>query len=423
MLDAHTVKIIKSTAPILKERGTSITRRFYDRMFSRHPELYNQFNRANQQKGEQPEALAHFVYQAAEQIDRFPQLLPQIKQVAHKHRALEVKPEQYAIVGENLLWAIREELGEEARDEILQAWERVYQVIADVFIQVEKDLYRKAEGAVGGWAGFRRFVIADKVREHPEVTSFLLKPVDGRPLPVYQPGQYLTIRIQPPEEPYALNRHYSLSEAPRPDRFRISVKRVDADRGRPAGKVSNLLHEMNVGETLLASAPAGDFTLREGGRDAVTLISGGIGATPLMAMLQQVAEEGGVRPLLWIHACRDGGRHVFREEVEALTNAHPWIRPYYCYETPTHEDRQKGHFHHEGRIERSELREILPPCGDFYLCGPPGFVQTMMAFLLAEGIDSGTIHTEMFGPMKGYAQPLMSRLQAGIHRYKRRRRL
>lgn len=412
MLDARTMNIIKSTAPVLKERGPAITRRFYGRMFSRHPELYNQFNRVNQQKGEQPEALAHLLVQAAEQIEQLPRLLPQIKRVAHKHRALEVKPEQYAIVGENLLWAIGQELGEDGAEEILYAWRQAYRCIADVFIEVEAQMYREAEGQAGGWSGFRRFIIADKVKEHDEVTSFFLTPADQGPLPVYRPGQYLTIRLQPPGEPYALNRHYSLSEYPRPDRFRISVKRVDAAGDSPPGIVSNLLHGMNVGETVLATAPAGDFVLREGSGKPVVLISGGIGATPLMAMLQQVAREGGERSALWIHACRDGNAHVFRDEVKAITSAHSWIRAYNWYEHPTDEDRRLGRFDQEGRIQPSDLRAVIPDQGEYYLCGPPGFVRGIMEILLAEGVAPPSIHTEMFGPMK----PLEKQVQPSMVR-------
>lgn len=102
MLDPKTMEIIKNTAPVLKEKGAMITRQFYKRLFSRHPELYNIFNRSNQREGKQPQALADTVYAAAAHIDRLEEILPVVERIAHKHRALGVRPEHYPIVGENL---------------------------------------------------------------------------------------------------------------------------------------------------------------------------------------------------------------------------------------------------------------------------------------------------------------------------------
>jgi len=134
-------------------------------MFVRHPELLNIFNHANQKQGRQQTALANAVYAAAKHIDNLEAILPVVKQIAHKHRSLGIKPEQYPIVGENLLAAIKEVLGEAATDEIVGAWAEAYGVIADAFIGVEAEMYEQSRAQVGGWADFRPFVVEKKVRE------------------------------------------------------------------------------------------------------------------------------------------------------------------------------------------------------------------------------------------------------------------
>jgi len=140
-LSAETIAIIKSTVPVLQKHGVEITSCFYKNMFAAHPELHNFFNDANQASKKQQGALAHAVYAAAAYIDKLEAILPAIQPALHKHVALGVTPEQYAVVGEFLLKAIKEVLGDAATDEIIDAWGKAYQVVADVFISLEKDMY------------------------------------------------------------------------------------------------------------------------------------------------------------------------------------------------------------------------------------------------------------------------------------------
>lgn len=178
-LSNETIKIIKSTAPVLEVHGATITTVFYKNMFINHPELLNIFNEANQKQGKQQQALANMVYAAAKNIDQLENVLEEVKLVAHKHRGLGVKPEHYPIVGKYLLLAIKEVLGEAATDEIMNAWEETYGVIAQVFIDLEKQMYEEAKSQQGGWDGFKDFVITDKVKESDLITSFYLKPKDN----------------------------------------------------------------------------------------------------------------------------------------------------------------------------------------------------------------------------------------------------
>lgn len=179
MLHKETIAIIKSTVPVLEVHGTEITSVFYTRLFDNHPELLNIFNHANQRQGRQQTALANAVYAAAAHIDRLEEIVPVVKQIGEKHRALGILPEHYPIVGTTLLAAMKEVLGDAATPEILNAWADAYQVIADAFISVEAEMYEKAARVPGGWSGFRRFVIDRKVTESPLITSFYLVPEDG----------------------------------------------------------------------------------------------------------------------------------------------------------------------------------------------------------------------------------------------------
>ncbi|AFH60805.1 NO-inducible flavohemoprotein [Paenibacillus caseinilyticus] len=411
MLSQPTIDIIKSTVPVLKVHGTAITRRFYERMFSRHPELLHIFNHANQKQGRQQTALANAVYAAAQNIDKLETILPVVKGIAHKHRSLGVRPEHYGIVGENLLAAIAEVLGDAATEEILKAWKEAYGVIADVFIGVEANMYAAAEAGEGGWAGFRAFRVQRKVRESEVISSFYLVPEDGRKLAEFEPGQYVSVRLDIPGEAHTHIRQYSLSDAPGRPYYRISVKREDAAGDRPAGKVSLYLHEqVTEGSVLWLSAPAGDFELNRHSDEPVVLISGGVGLTPMVSMLHTLAEKQPHRQVTFIHAAQNGNVHALREEVEGLAAGHEQISVHWCYEKPTERDRAGNRFHQEGYIDLAWLRSVVPGAGaDFYFCGPVPFMSAVNGILEAWGVPASRIHYEFFGPagsLKGAAAPV-----------------
>ena len=197
-LDPNKLEIIKATLPIVKEHGEAITKQFYKRMFKQHPELLNMFNQTHQITGHQPKALADAVYGAAANIEDFSQIIPVLERIGEKHRSLQIKPEHYPIVGENLLGAIKEVLGDAATNEIMDAWADAYEVIADVFIRMEDRMYKTTEATPGGWAGYRDFVVDKKVKESDLITSFYLKPKDEQQIAGFIPGQYITVKIEIP---------------------------------------------------------------------------------------------------------------------------------------------------------------------------------------------------------------------------------
>lgn len=393
-LSQKTIDTIKSTAPVLEVHGVTITSVFYKNLFIAHPELLNIFNHANQSQGRQQTALANMVYAAAQNIDRLETLLPAVKQVAHKHRSLGVKPEHYPIVGQHLLGAIKEVLGDAATEEIISAWADAYGVIAQVFIDVESDMYASAEEQSNGWDGFKDFVIIDKVPESDVITSFYLKPADGKPVPTFEAGQYITLRVQIPGEQYTLNRQYTLSCAPGNDYFRISVKKeAEFD---PNGKVSTYLHEhLNEGDKIEVSVPAGDFILNMEETAPIALISGGVGLTPMMSMLETLVSNKTTRKVTFIHSARNEAVHAFAEKSAELVDKLANGFGYYGYEAPMNDE---GKHHFTGYITKEFLAEKITEDTVCYVCGPVPFLQNVLKMLAQLGVSEENIRYEFFGP-------------------------
>ncbi|AOV06628.1 NO-inducible flavohemoprotein [Sporosarcina ureilytica] len=386
MLSQETIDIIKSTVPVLEEHGKTITTVFYRNMFEAHPELLNVFNHANQSQGRQQTALANTVYAAAANIDNLEAILPAVIQIAHKHKSLGITEDQYPIVGYHLLGAIKEVLGDAATPEIISAWGEAYGVIADVFISIEKEMYEQAEEMEGGWRTFKAFTVADKVVESDVITSFYLKPVDGNPLPSYLPGQYISVRVNIPGEEYTLNRQYSLSQALEEDVYRISVKRED--ECEPNGKVSTYLHHnVNVGDEVEVSVPAGDFYLDPESTTPVTLISGGVGVTPVMSMYETIARVSPERPVAFLHSARTRAHQAFNERITELDASLESSSVAVLYS-------EEG----DGFITKEFLQEKVLEGSDIYVCGPTPFMQVVINYLYELGHSEEKVHYEFFGP-------------------------
>jgi nitric oxide dioxygenase len=411
MLDLNIRQQVKATAPILREHGVTLTRHFYARMFEHNPEMKQIFNQGHQRAGMQQQALAMAVAAYAQEIDDPSVLMPVLTMVANKHISLGVRAEHYAIVGRHLLAAIREVLGELATDELVAAWAAAYGELADILIGLENDGYRAMATQEGGWSGWRGFRIARKVEESAEITSFYLVPADGGKVPLYQPGQYISLRLPVPELGYMQPRQYSLSDRPGTGQLRISVKRERAQAGKAPGMVSNLLHDVyHEGALLDLAPPAGDFFLHEQRSIPVVLISAGVGITPMWAMLQHLLAQDSAREVSFLHACRHGAVHAFKQQLAELrarqhTNRgaaqspmHSPLHSMVYYETPRAEDVAGRDFDVAGRLDLLQCdAALLPANADYYLCGPQGFMQAQRTSLLARGIAPQAIHLELFG--------------------------
>jgi nitric oxide dioxygenase len=398
LLNQKQIEIVKSTVPVLEQHGEKITTRFYQLMFGNHPELLNIFNHANQKQGRQQRALASAVYSAAMYIDNLEVIIPVVKQIAHKHRSLGIKPEHYPIVGKHLLLAIKDVLGEAATDDIMNAWAEAYNVIADAFINVEAKMYDEAAHQKGGWEGFRPFIIDKKVKESDVITSFYLKPTDNKEIASFSPGQYISIKLEISGEKFTHIRQYSLSDAPGKDYYRISVKR-EAGTNNPDGKVSNYLHDqLEEGDIVNISAPAGDFVLDLDSKKPIVLLSGGVGLTPILSMLKTVTEVQPDRDVTFIHASQNSSVHALRNEVEEISTTEK-VKAFVFYDSPTDEDRQNKNFDVEGYVTQEWIKQNTAiHDAHYYFCGPEPFMKAINRSLLNLGVEEGRIHYEFFGP-------------------------
>jgi ferredoxin-NADP reductase/MOSC domain-containing protein YiiM len=243
------------------------------------------------------------------------------------------------------------------------------------------------------WPGFRRLTVTGIDRESESVISIRLEDAGGAPLPPPRPGQYLTVRIPPDGEQRSLLRNYSLSGPPAAGSYRITVKR-ERD-----GAASGYLHaHVGVGDQLEIAAPRGTFMLSTT-RAPVLLISAGIGATPVIAMLHALAEAHSEREIWWLHGTRSGRDHSFAAEARALLASLPDARGHVWYSRPGADDVEGRDFDSEGRLSASLLAALEPPRdAEAYLCGPAAFMDEISAGLAAIGLDASRIHTEPFGP-------------------------
>ncbi|OAA58476.1 Globin [Niveomyces insectorum RCEF 264] len=440
-LTPEQLAIVKATAPVLQQQGVAITTLFYNNLLAAHPALKNVFSLTSQATGAQPRALAAAVLAYAAHIDDLGALHHAVERIAHKHASLQIQPAQYDLVGENLLAAIGTVLGDAATPAIVDAWTAAYALLADVFINREKALYDAAaarggggeNGAAGtGWVGWRPFRV---VRRAPatadgRILNLDLTPVDGRPLPVYAPGQYISLQMSVPALGVLQSRQYSLSRAPRhsdgdgdDNTYRISVKRDDGHGGATApGCISNLVHDtLQVGTEVELSQPQGEFVVEEPAAPTSTttttatapttplvLISAGVGATPLMAILEETVAQGQGRPIAWVHASRARSAVPFTEEVRALQAAHPKqiTTRFVLTDVAADDDSNDGaadvvcgtrlKLADLTADERRRLLFVDNPRTGYYLCGPAGFMVASRAALEDMGVGSDRIHLELF---------------------------
>ena len=247
-------------------------------------------------------------------------------------------------------------------------------------------------GKPPAWAGFRPLRVADKKRESDSVTSLVLEPNDGGPLAPCLPGQFIVLRLRPTQESPPLLRSYSLSGEPSDTSYRISVKR------NPHGAAGTYIRDgIRIGDVVDVAAPRGNFVLQPGD-GPVILLSAGIGATPVLAMLYALAEAKSPRQVWWIHGAQSGAEHPFAAEVRARLEALPQSHRHICYSAPGPTDRPIVDFDAPGRVSVPALWELGVPVGaDFYLCGPPAFMTELTTGLGAWGVAASHIHSEAFG--------------------------
>jgi nitric oxide dioxygenase len=390
MLTTQDIKIVKSTVPLLEAGGAAITDHFYKRLFTHHPELKDIFNMSNQHTGRQKVALFEAILAYAKNIDNVSVLKHAVERIAQKHTSLHIKPDHYQYVGTHLIETLRELLPEQFTSDVETAWSNAYGVLANIFIEREEELYLNKETAKGGWRGKRAFSLVSKSKESELVISFTFEPVDGQPVLDYEVGQYLGIELSAEQLTHVEIRQYSLSNKANGKTYRISVKR---ELGDSPGVISNYLHDhLAVGDLVDLHAPAGDFYFVDR-KSPVVLVSAGVGITPMQAMLEHKAEINYPHAVHYLHACENIEQHSFAERTEQLCTENNWQHTtwYNDNTVQTNDNIKTGFIDFSG--------EDLPVTnGDFYLCGPVGFMQYAKNSLEQLGVAEERIHYEVFGP-------------------------
>jgi nitric oxide dioxygenase len=381
---------IDASVPVLRQHGLTITRLFYENMFKAHPELTSIFNMGNQASGAQQQSLASAVFAYAANIGNPGALGPVVKRIVHKHVSVGIRAEHYPIVGQHLLNAIAATLGDAATQPLLDAWKEAYTSLARLLIEAEAEMYSTAGIQPGETRPMR---VTEVSRESVNVMSFRFVAADEKPLPSFQPGQYVSVAVDLPDGAHQL-RQYSLSDAPGVDSWRISVKREDGADLAPAGTVSNWLHQnVQVGSILQVSHPFGEFTPNTEDAQPIVLLSAGVGVTPMVSSLKRIAAVNPQRRVIFAHAARDAFHHALRAEVDALKAAMPNLSVVTFYEN-------RGDV--QDAVEGLMNVNLLPAWpreeAEVWMCGPHKFMQAQWLALLYLGVPATRLHREVFGP-------------------------
>ncbi|KAL2155056.1 hypothetical protein VTH82DRAFT_3732 [Thermothelomyces myriococcoides] len=399
-------KLVKDTIPVLRERGEQITTTFYRNMLRDHPELHNYFNSVNQKNGRQPRALTSVILNFASNINHISELIPKFERMCNKHCSLGIQPEHYNIVGKYLLQAFGEVLGSDMTPAVFAAWEKAYWLLAKMLIGREAQLYKGFDS----WSSWREFKVDRVVRETDDIFSFYLVPQDGEKLPKFLPGQYVSLRIQGPDG-YMQARQYSLSDAWRPDYYRITIRRDEGARYANSvsrsffhpGVVSNLLiDKIGPGSLVELSHPAGDFFLDVHNTSTMplVLISAGVGVTPMVAIANTVVPLQPGRPISWIHGSR---RSVpFEDHIARLRREHgPNFRTKIFKTRPDPGDAVGVTYDYASRVDLSVLDQeqdlhLHNGAAEYYICGPEQFMFDVSKYLKAKGVGPERIKIELF---------------------------
>jgi ferredoxin-NADP reductase len=268
-------------------------------------------------------------------------------------------------------------------------------------LEVARRTQRQAAENTTPWNGVRKFAVAKKVPDAGDACSFYLAPHDKKPLPAFKPGQYLTFELDIPGQKKKTIRCYSLSDAVNPDCYRVTIKRCPSSKPEhPAGLASNFFHDhIHEGAILDVKAPGGHFHLDTAKEFPVVLISGGVGITPCLSMLNELLALGSKREIWWFYGVRHGGEHIMRDHVAALAAKHDNLRLHICYSNPTATDRLGVDYQHAGRVSVELFRQLLPSNNyDYFMCGPGPMMEAVTKGLAEWGVPDERVHFEAFGP-------------------------
>jgi len=261
---------------------------------------------------------------------------------------------------------------------------------------------------------YRSFVVDRKEPESQTITSFYLVPEDGAALPDFLPGQFLTFELNIPGLPKPVLRTYSLSDCANSDYYRVSIKRESAPADQPdlaPGLSSNYFHDhVGIGTKIRVGAPRGKFHLDPDSERPIVLLSGGVGLTPMIAMMNAIVQSDARRPVWFIHGTRNGREHAMGAHVRGMVEANDNVHAHIRYSQPEADDIEGRDYDGLGRVDIALLKQQLPfDDYEFYLCGPTPFMRSLYCGLLSLDVSEERIHYEFFGPasiLKEDAKPI-----------------
>ena len=243
------------------------------------------------------------------------------------------------------------------------------------------------------WKGVRKFSVSSKVHETGDVCSFYFEPVDGKPLPIFRPGQFLTFKLNIPGQDKTVTRCYSISSVPNSKYYRVTIKLV------PDGLVSSYFHnQVEPGAILDLLSPQGVFYIEPTTQKPLVLIAGGVGITPLISMMGSMDEARSNAEVILFYAVRDKNSQILKNSLKNLAYKNTKIRVYVAYSHLSAEDKIDPNSEFSGRLTVDHIRSVLPSSNyDFYICGPPPMMKSMIDGLQSWEVPKDNIYTEAFG--------------------------
>lgn len=429
--------IISATVPLIVQHGEAVTVRFYQNLLKEEPALQNLFSHSGQVTSHQAQALAYSLLAYAQNINDLTPILPVVEKINQKHASVGITQDQYAVVGEGVLRAFREILGVDVfTDQVREAWLAAYNDLAALMSGREERIYQEHESKAGGWRSWRKVRLVRKVKESEDVTSFYLYPVEGGRLPTFQPGQYISVKVDVPALNCQQIRQYSLSDISPlkqdtivpgiiddkfqagPSYYRITVKRDawvdigDVSETVRSGLVSNVMHDLiHENDIFDISHPSGEFFISEIEIEAlqpVVLMSAGVGLTPMMSILKTLLKDID-RPISWIHGARNSRTDPFAIDISQMQKHHPSLRKIVYHSHPDRIEVQQRDYDVHGRLNiqdcdqtfRNQNLFIDNKTTMYFICGPETFMTDVGRGLESLGIEKERVKMELFsvGPV------------------------
>lgn len=381
MFSIETIKEIKNLASEINVNGEKVKKIFVEKLELNAPELLHIFHQILQKSGRSKISLIQAVYTAAMQIEHLDRFVPTVMQVAHKHRSLGIQPEHYSVVREHLTASIQEALGERATEQGMAALQLAFNRLADVFIQVEKDLYHAVE-IEGGWRLFKPFRILNKELKNNGAMVLRIVPLDGKIVPVIDTGKYVSVRMKIANETYFSNNQYAVSEEKDLGGYVLTL--YSSPNLYMSDLVTDYLLDVAAeGDLLEISAPAGLFVLKKTD-NPIIFISEGIGAATLKHLVDSL-EDDTENSITFIQYAKNQEVSIYQEVLQQKIKSFKNGIYEVCYQD------------HYSERELSKLPKIAhQKNAEIYLCGSKLFMDEIVEQLHKENDHKIQIHRTFF---------------------------